>query len=134
MENTNSKYITVSFIVAGLLLGIVVSVLLETLSTVSTGAFGRIVSQDVIRRGLPFAVGVGSFLVFQFSKPITTWADEVVTELRRVVWPSRKDTTAMTIMVCVMLLISGVYFGILDVVSGQVVDWLLHQNFFGLFS
>lgn len=134
MDNTNSKIVTVSFMVAGILIGIVVSVLMETLSAVSTGAFGRFVSQDFVRHGLPVVVGLGSFLFFQINKRIVAWADEVVVELRRVVWPSRKDTTAMTIMVCVMLLISGVFFGVLDVVSGSVVDWLLHQNFFGLFS
>lgn len=134
MENTNKKVITVSFLLAGILIGIVVSVLMETLGAVTTGAFGRFVSQDAVRHGLPVVIGFATFLILQLNKRVNFWADEVVTELARVVWPSRKDTTAMTVMVCVMLLISGVFFGLLDVVSGTLIDWLLHQNLFGLFS
>lgn len=134
MENTNNKIITVSFMMAGILTGIVVSVLIDTLVVVGTGSFGRFVSQDFVRHGLPVVVGLGLFLVLQFNTRVMTWADEVVTEIRRVVWPSRKDTTTMTLVVCVMLIISGLALGLLDLASGTVLDWLLHTNFMGLFS
>lgn len=132
MENNNSKVISVSFMVAGILAGVVVSVLMETLAAIATGGFGRFVSQDIIRHGLPVVAGLAVFLGLQLNASVKTWADEVVTEIRRVVWPSQKDTTAMTIMVCVMVLISGVVLGLMDVVSGSLVDWLVHQNFGGL--
>jgi preprotein translocase subunit SecE len=134
MENTNNKIITVSFMITGILIGIVINVLLEALIAVSTGGFGRFVAQDFIRHGVPVAVGFGVFLALEFNKAIFAWADEVVVEIRRVVWPSRKDTTAMTILVCVMVLISGIALGLLDVFSGTLIDWLLHLNFGGLFS
>ena len=134
MENNNNKIATVSFMLAAVLIGIVVSVLMNTLAAITTGGFGRFVAQDVVRHGLPVTIGLVCFFVFQFNKTVTTWADEVITEIRRVVWPSRKDTVAMTIVVCVMLIISGVFFGILDVVSGSVVDWVLHQNILGIFG
>ena len=134
MENSNSKAITVSFMLTAVLLGIVTKVLLDTIAAIATGAVGRFVSDDLVQHGLPVVVGLGAFIGLQFSKPVVAWADEVVTEISRVVWPSRKDTVAMTIVVCVMVLASGAYFGILDVLSGAVVDWLLHQNFFGIFG
>ncbi|MES2855866.1 MAG: preprotein translocase subunit SecE [Bdellovibrionota bacterium] len=134
MENNNNKIATVSFMVAAVLIAIVVSVLMNTLAAVTTGGFGRFVAQDAVRHGLPAVIGLVCFFAFQFNKGVATWADEVITEIRRVVWPSRKDTVAMTIVVCIMLIISGVFFGILDVVSGSVVDWVLHQNFLGVFS
>jgi len=34
----------------------------------------------------------------------------------------------MTVVVCVMLIISGVFLGLLDMISGSIVDWLVHVN------
>lgn len=132
MEQSGSnKTITVSFMFAGILIGIFAAVLMETLAAVTTGGFGRFVSQDLVRHGLPVVLGFAVFIFLQTNKGIHDWAGEVVMELSRVVWPSRKDTTAMTIVVCVMVLLSGAVFGILDMVSGAVVTWLLHQNYIG---
>lgn len=133
-QSSTNKTVTVSFMMGGVLAGIFVAVVLETISTLATGALGRFVTQDLVRHGLPVVIGLATFIFLQMNKGIHTWGEEVVTEISRVVWPSRRDTTAMTIVVCVMVLLSGVFFGVLDAVSGAVVSWLLHQNFFGLFS
>lgn len=130
----NNKIITISFLVGSILIGLVVSVLVDTLAAVTTGGVGRFFAQDFVRHGLPVIVGLIVFFVLEFNKSVMAWADEVVTEIRRVVWPSRKDTTSMTIVVCVMLAISGIVFGLLDVVSGSVIGWLLQRNIMGLFS
>jgi preprotein translocase subunit SecE len=134
MENTNNKVITVSFMVAAILAGIVVSVLMETLAAVTVGAAGRFFAQEFVRHGLPVASGLVLFFVLQFNKSVTLWADEVVTEIRRVVWPSRKETSSMTVVVCVMLLASGLAFGLLDALSGWTIDWLLQKNLLGIFG
>ena len=119
---------------AGILIGIVVSVLMETLAAVGTGVFGKFMAQDFVIHIFPVAVGIASFAALQMNKGIHAWGDEVVTEIRRVVWPSRKETVAMTIVVCVMLVISGLLFGLLDVTSGALVNWLQHQNLSSIFG
>ena len=134
MENNNSKIVTVCFMLTAILLGIVVAVTMETLSAVGTGAFGRFVSDPTVRHGLPVVVGIAIFAVLQMNKAVVHWADEVVGEIRLIVWPSRRDTVSMTVVVCVMLLISGLALGLLDVLSGSFIDWLLHRNIVGLFS
>lgn len=133
-QSSTNKTITISFMLAGILVGIFVAVVCETIAAIATGGVGRFFSQDLVRHGLPVLIGFAVFVFLQANKGIHAWGDEVVTELSRVVWPSRKDTTAMTIVVCAMVLISGAVFGVLDVVSGAIVSWLLHQNFFGIFS
>ncbi|MES2964976.1 MAG: preprotein translocase subunit SecE [Bdellovibrionota bacterium] len=130
MENNNNKTISICFMVAGILVALVASVLMETLAAVGTGAFGRFVAQDAARLGFPIVLGIVTIAALYSNKGVFTWADEVVTEISRVVWPSRKDTIGMTIVVCVMVLISGVFFGILDVTSGAIIDWLLHRDIF----
>lgn len=134
MENTNSKVVTISFMAAGILLGIVSFVLIDSLGAVLTGGMGRVLAQEMVRHGVPVALGLIVFLALQLNKNVTLWADDVVTELRKIVWPSKEATVQMTIMVCFMLVVSGILLGALDVFSGSFIDWLLHHNFGGLFS
>jgi preprotein translocase subunit SecE len=124
MNNENKKFITVSFVAAGIIIGIVVSSLLAAFSTFS-GAIASAYANDSLRHGIPVALGVLTFLILQFNKKAVIYADEVVSELKKVVWPSRKDTTAMTIVVCIMVLISGLVLGFFDFISNYVVNKLL---------
>ena len=128
MENTNNKIVTVSFMLAGILLGLVTFVLVDTLAALTTGGLSRTLSQDIVRHGLPVVVGLGAFIFLNVHKGVRSWSDDVATEIRKIVWPSRKDTFAMTIVVCVMVLISGVALGMLDILSGSIIDWLLTRN------
>lgn len=134
MENNNSKIITLSFLIAGVLFGFVLSVLLGTAEAIATGSIARFLANDFVRHGSPVVLGAVLFFVLQFNKKVVTWADEVVTEIKRVVWPSRKDTVAMTIVVCVMLIISGLVLGLMDVVSSKAIDFLVHLNLGSIFS
>lgn len=126
MENTNGKFITISLLVTGILVGITVNVFIETLTGVMTGEWHRMLAKDWVHHGLPVLAGVVFFAATQFNPRVLSWATDVVSELRKIVWPSAKDTRAMTIVVCIMLLISGAFLGLLDVVSGSLIDWLVH--------
>lgn len=125
MDKTNSKIITLSFAIAGAIVGFTTHLLLKSFA----GAFGivaRFSDTDIVRHGLPVAIGLGLFLALQFNSKVLTWADEVVAEIMKVVWPSQKDTTAMTIVVVVMVLISSVIVSSFDFVSGYVINILMH--------
>ena len=130
MENTNGKIVTVSFLAGSVLIGFVISVIFDHVAAVATGPFGRMMGGDFVRHVLPVLLGTALFAFLQFSKVAHGWADEVVSEIRKVVWPSRRDTMAMTAVVCVMVVISGIFLGLLDVASGSVVDWLVHLEIF----
>jgi len=43
-----------------------------------------------------------------------TFADEAVTELKRVYWPSRKETTAFTWVVLIVVAFVSLYLGLVD--------------------
>jgi preprotein translocase subunit SecE len=133
MENNNSKVVTVSFMIAGLLVGYIASFVLATIGASTSGEVARLVSRDVVRHGVPILIGLLTFLSLQFRKPVVEWADDVVTELRKIVWPSRKDTTNMTIVVCIMVLISGFVLGLFDFAAGNIIDWLLNMNLQSIF-
>jgi len=127
MSNDNRKILTTSFVIGGFLVFIVLSLLLETLATMSP-LLSRYVSSDVIRHGVPIALGFITFGLLQFNKKVVSFCDEVITEIQKIVWPSKKDTIAMTIVVCVMLLISATFLMLIDAASGVVVKWMISQS------
>lgn len=124
MDKLNSKIMTVSFAATGAILGLTLSLLIQAF----TGVFpvmARLGGQDWFRHGVPVGVAFATFLLLQLNPKVRVWADEVISEIRKVVWPSRKDTTAMTIVVCIMVLISSAIVTSFDFVSGYVINALM---------
>ncbi|MGI9548934.1 MAG: preprotein translocase subunit SecE [Bdellovibrionales bacterium] len=120
----NLKIVTVSFVIFSFLLAYVARVLFETLS-IAVGFFATYYSMDVFRHGIPITVGLGSFLYFQFKKSYRSLADEVVTEVRKVVWPTKKEIYSMTTVVCVILMVSGLVLGLFDLMAGTGVRFFM---------
>ncbi|MBX2995876.1 MAG: preprotein translocase subunit SecE [Bdellovibrionaceae bacterium] len=123
MDKTNSKVLTMSFAIFGVLCAVTLHLLIKAFGS-AFGVIARLSDSDLVRHGLPVAFGLIIFLVLQFSPKVLAWGDEVVSEIRKVVWPSRKDVTAMTIVVCVMVLISSVIVTSFDFMSGYMVTML----------
>jgi len=124
MDQTNKKVITVSFVIAAVLLAYCTGTVLQLLEA-SVSAFARLADNDIFTHGLPVAVGLGSFLYLQFNSKTVAWAEEVVTEIRKMVWTPLKDISAITVAVCIMVIISGVLLGLLDFLSSKVLNYLI---------
>lgn len=125
MEKDNSKLITLAFLIAGGLTWLVVGVLFESFSA-SFGAVAALRGNTFVLHGLPVGAGLAVFISLQFNKKIVEWANEVATEIAKIVWPSRKDTTAMTTVCCIMVLVAGVVFGIFDFFSSNLIKMLVN--------
>ena len=110
MENSNQKYITVCFVGLAICTSYVVSVIIDTMS-MTWAVFARYVRGDFIIHGAPVILGIAMFLFLQFNPRIVQRADEVIIEVQKVVWPSKKDTMGMTVVVTIMLIISGILLG-----------------------
>ena len=92
------------------------------------GAFAivaRLYDSQVTSQVLPAGIGILVFILLQANSGVRSWGDEVVTEIKKVVWPSQKDMTAMTIAVVVMVLISSVIVTSFDYFSGFIVTHLV---------
>lgn len=126
MDKTNSKILTLSFAIAGAISGLTLHLLIKSFAA-AFGVVARFADSDAVRHGLPVVVGILVFAALQFNPRVLTWADEVAVEIRKVVWPSRKDTTAMTIVVLVMVAISSVIITGFDLTSGLVLKWVMGQ-------
>jgi preprotein translocase subunit SecE len=124
MDKTNSKVLTLSFAIVGVIAGVTLHFLIKSFSA-AFGVVARFADSDLVRHGLPVFVGLAVFALLQFNPRVTTWGDEVAVEIRKVVWPSRKDTTAMTIVVLVMVAISSVLITGFDLASGVILKWIM---------
>lgn len=120
MENDNKKIVTLIAVFSGALVAFVFDILLETLAA----SFSWIVllrGNEAVKHGLPIVIGFAVFALLQFHPKIKVWLEEVVSEIRKIVWPSQRDVTAMTIVCCVMVVVAGVGFGLFDYLSSQLM-------------
>ena len=124
MDKTNSKVLTLSFAIFGALCGLTLHLLIKSFA----GAFGiiaRLSDSDMVRHGVPVVFGLLVYAILQFNPRILTWGDEVVVEIRKIVWPGQKDATAMTMVVIFMVLISSAIVTSFDFVSGYVINGMM---------
>ncbi len=52
---------------------------------------------------------------------------DIISELRKVVWPTREDTTYLTIVVVIVTIILGAILGAIDIGFGWLIDHTLLQ-------
>jgi preprotein translocase subunit SecE len=119
-EKSNQSIINGAFVAAGFLVYLLVNILFETFAG-SFGAVARLRNIDVLKHGLPVGLALITMLVLFITPKTRLWADEAVIEVRKVVWPTRKDVTAMTLVCCVMVVLAGLGFGVFDFLSSRVI-------------
>jgi preprotein translocase SecE subunit len=117
----NKKAITVSFVAVGLLIGFVAHLLMQFLAQ-SFSFFARVETNEFLSNGIPVFVGALTFFLLQFNSKVVSFTDGVVAELRKVVWPSGRDTGLMTVVVVIFLVISGVVVGVYDSIWAYLIN------------
>jgi preprotein translocase subunit SecE len=50
---------------------------------------------------------------------------EVKTEVKKVVWPARKETMMTTLFVFIFAIVAGIYFLIVDQIIFKAIQWLI---------
>lgn len=127
MEKTINKIMMVSFVCGAAFVGYTVQVMSALLSN-SWPVYARLTDSEVVANLIPVVVAISVFVYFFASKNIRTWANEVIVEVSKVVWPSKKDTTAMTIFVCFFMIMSGILLGIFDLISGRLIKLIIELS------
>jgi preprotein translocase subunit SecE len=59
----------------------------------------------------------------RFKQP--GWFEEIVSELRKVTWPTREETAYLTTVVIIVALAAGTALGLVDVFFSWLIDNLL---------
>ncbi len=124
MDKTHHKIMMVSFVGFAFIAGYVMRTMLEVLAS-TFGFFSLYYDMDIVKHGMPALAGVLLFAYLVASKSKRTWAAEVIGEVAKVVWPSKKDTTALTIVVTIIILIAGAMLGVFDFFSKNIINLIM---------
>ncbi|OFZ79094.1 MAG: preprotein translocase subunit SecE [Bdellovibrionales bacterium RIFOXYD1_FULL_53_11] len=76
-------------------------------------------------RIVSIVVGAITFAVLYKHEQVNRFMNEVVVELSRVTWPTQKETSSATVIVIIMVMISGLILGFLDYVWTKVVQLII---------
>jgi preprotein translocase subunit SecE len=124
MERQYQKWVNLSYLAAAILFGYIVF----SMSGKLVGIYDletRFRNIDLILRGASVAAAAILFVVLYRKEASNQFMNEAVAELFKVTWPTPKETSSATMVVIVMVLISGVVLGLLDYLWVQVVKWIL---------
>ena len=61
----------------------------------------------------------------RFGSRISKWFREMRSELKKVVWPSKKQVLQNTLVVLLCVLAVGVFVWIFDAIGSLLVQWLI---------
>lgn len=124
MESQHQKWVTLSYLAAAVLFGYIVFAMAGKL----VGIYDlevKIRNINTIIRVVSGVLGVLLFAYLYRKEEANQFMNEVMTELSRVAWPTQKETTSSTLIVIVMVLISGTVLGLLDFLWVQVLKRVL---------
>lgn len=89
------------------------------------GARGAVVQWAVLILGLAIAVGV--FLVSEAGRQFVGFARDAWKEVKKVVWPTRKETLQMTAYVFVFVVVMALFLWLTD----KTLEWVLYDLILG---
>jgi len=102
------KWVHVMFAVAGIIL----AWLLSKCGEWALSYFGR-PNTFYLGAGAVVLAGIATFVAWK-NEQVFAMATEVTSELRKVTWPSRKETVSSTIIVIITTIVSALLLGMFD--------------------
>ena len=88
--------------------------------------------QPTVIRILSILAGVGAFIAVFWTTPRGQQAfgflGEAITEAKKVVWPTRKETIQMTLIVFVLVVIMAIFLAFIDISFSYIINLLLGRG------
>jgi len=116
-EEGPNKAVHIMFLAGGLLLFFV----LNWTGDWVTGYFVRHPNDLLINAGAALFALIGGIWLYRNDR-IYSLAHEIAGELKKVTWPTRKETQLGTLVVIVMVIISAIILGAFDMVWAALTD------------
>ena len=85
----------------------------------------RSTSLQVVINLFPVLVGVASAYITYRIEKVRNYLLEVIAEVKKVVWPNKKETWGATVVVIIAVIISGIVLGLFDWLSGLLLSLFL---------
>ena len=88
--------------------------------------------QPTVLRILSVLAGVGAFIAVFRTTPqgqqSIGFLQEAITEGKKVVWPTRKETIQMTLIVFVLVVIMAIFLAFIDIGFSYIINLLLGRG------
>src|SRR3954466_12057563 len=81
---------------------------------------------ELLVNGVALLVAAGAAVVAYRNERGFSAATEVTRELEKVTWPSRKETSAATVVVIVTVAVSALVLTAFDFIWMKLANWILH--------
>ena len=122
---SNARYIYLTFMLGGLCVGLATrSAVIQIL--LSLGAADTVVAGILpLSSGISLLSGVVAFFVLLKLPMAVQYTDEVISELVKVTWPDREETTNSSIVVIVATLIFSGSLASFDFLWANVTDFFI---------
>ena len=123
---SEQKNITKEASESNLVAGISIALVLVSL----IGYYGLATQPMMIRLGMllgGIAIAVGLVAITPSGKRFLAYAKDSVTEVKKVVWPSRKESTQMTLIVFAFVAVMAIFLWSAD----KIIEWLIFAVFLG---
>jgi preprotein translocase subunit SecE len=123
---SEQKNITKEASESNLVAGISIALVLVSL----IGYYGLATQPMMIRLGVllgGIAIAVGLVAITPSGKLFLAYAKDSVTEVKKVVWPSRKESTQMTLIVFAFVVVMAIFLWSAD----KIIEWLIFAVFLG---
>src|SRR6185436_331550 len=114
-----NKFVHLTFAIGALLVGFIVAKTTDW----AWSYFAK--PNDLIINALAILVAGTAVLVAYRSERVYPSVVEVTRELEKVTWPTRKETSAATIVVIVTVLIAALILSMFDFVWSSFTNWFL---------
>lgn len=85
----------------------------------------RLPGASQAREILPGVLAIAVFVTLVRHPRVNLFMEEVVSELRKVTFPSREDVVRSTVVVLACILICSAILGVFDAMFGKVIGYLL---------
>lgn len=118
-ENAPNKPVHLMYFCSGLLLFYILQWTVDWI----WGYFSTAPSELYITIGAAIVALASSIIAYR-NERLFVLANEVASELKKVVWPGAKDVRQATIVVMVMTFISAAILGIFDLVWANITDFI----------
>jgi preprotein translocase subunit SecE len=123
---SDQKNITKEASESNLVAGISIALVLVSL----IGYYGLATQPMMIRLAVllgGIAIAVGLVAITPSGKRFLAYAKDSVTEVKKVVWPSRKESTQMTLIVFAFVVVMAIFLWSAD----KIIEWLIFAVFLG---
>ena len=118
------KWVNLSYFGVASLVGyILFAISLKLVGTYDLEA--RIHNVDMLVRVLSAVASLLVFVILYRHDQANQFMNEVMVELSRVTWPGQKETSNATVVVIVMVIISGLILGLFDQFWILLLKWVL---------